>query len=494
MAKKSETLRQREQAQRDLLELKKMQMGQIDPASLPKEEPIVPKTLEEKKQNFLYYHKYKVIVAVAVAAVLSFLIYSGVTATKYDAKTAIFCYRFLTTDQASAIGAYLENYYPDMNENGKVDIQAVDCSFDPDQSSPDHTNTMLTKIQAMLVAESDTLLYLLDEKTLAYMNTISDNLELFEAKNTVELGHSFYEATGLKAEEGEKLYLCLRTVGGTVLEQNKKVKPQLAAAEKVLEQVRAENEDTVAASGHRGHVLLSSRSLGTVKRLVGDVDLLVFLVNDKNSSWDDKAKADYDKVHRSAVEALEAEAAQRGVGLDIKTKYQSLTLNRVCGDPEWNWIKAAIKKLGVSSLAEYQQNYLKKNDGCNTAPVIFVLNKEVRSFTYSASKEYPDFDECSSIGKSDGKFHRFTIEHELLHQFGAEDFYYPADVKALAEEHLDQSIMLNGFKIDPVTEYIIGWNGRLSLAADKFLKATAHHTNESIEAALDAEWGDALKN
>ena len=122
MAKKSETLRQREQAQRDLLELKKMQMGQIDPASLPKEEPIVPKTLEEKKQNFLYYHKYKVIVAVAVAAVLSFLIYSGVTATKYDAKTAIFCYRFMTTDQASAIGAYLENYYPDMNENGKVDV------------------------------------------------------------------------------------------------------------------------------------------------------------------------------------------------------------------------------------------------------------------------------------------------------------------------------------------------------------------------------------
>ncbi len=241
MAKKSETLRQREQAQRDLLELKKMQMGQIDPATLPKEEPIVPKTLEEKKENFLYYHKYKVIAAVAVAAVLSFLIYSGVTAVKYDAKTAVFCYRFLGTDQVEAIGNYLEGFYPDINENGKVDVQAVDCSFDPDKSTPDHTNTMLSKIQAMLVAETDTLLYLLDGKTMAYLNTISDDLELFEAKNTVELGHSFYEATGIKQEEDEKLYLCLRTVGGTVLEKNKKVKPQLAAAEKVLEQVRAEN-------------------------------------------------------------------------------------------------------------------------------------------------------------------------------------------------------------------------------------------------------------
>ena len=51
--KKSETLKQREKAQKDLLELKKMKMGQLDPSSLDDSDKVItPKTLDEKCDNF----------------------------------------------------------------------------------------------------------------------------------------------------------------------------------------------------------------------------------------------------------------------------------------------------------------------------------------------------------------------------------------------------------------------------------------------------------
>ena len=77
MSKKSETLRQREKAQKDLLELKKMQRGEISPETLKDDhKKIVPKTLDEKCENFLFYHKYKLMFAAVAAVVLTIIIIS----------------------------------------------------------------------------------------------------------------------------------------------------------------------------------------------------------------------------------------------------------------------------------------------------------------------------------------------------------------------------------------------------------------------------------
>ena len=89
--KKSETLKQREKAQKDLLELKKMQMGQLDPSMLNDDDKkIVPKTLDEKADNFFYHNKAKLIVLGFLAIVLTVLIMSCVTRTDYDATVTIY--------------------------------------------------------------------------------------------------------------------------------------------------------------------------------------------------------------------------------------------------------------------------------------------------------------------------------------------------------------------------------------------------------------------
>ena len=68
---KSDTLKQRAKAQKDLLELKKMQAGQLDPALLNDDDKkLVPKTLDEKADNFFYHNKVKLIVLGFLAVVL----------------------------------------------------------------------------------------------------------------------------------------------------------------------------------------------------------------------------------------------------------------------------------------------------------------------------------------------------------------------------------------------------------------------------------------
>ena len=56
-----------------------------------------------------------------------------------------------------------------------------------------------------------------------------------------------------------------------------------------------------------------------------------------------------------------------------------------------------------------------------------------------------------------------TIAHELLHLFGAEDFYYPASRETLAEEYYPTDIMLCAmpdlpyFTLGAYTAYTLGW-------------------------------------
>ena len=92
------------------------------------------------------------------------------------------------------------------------------------------------------------------------------------------------------------------------------------------------------------------------------------------------------------------------------------------------------------------------------------------------------------VGRDRCGFTSFTIEHELLHQFGAVDLYYPKEVVEIAKLFLPKSIMNDGYEIDPLTEYLIGWKESLSYNAALFLARTQHFTVEYINQAIADEW------
>ena len=222
MAKKSETLRQREKAQKDLLELKKMQRGDINPETLRDDhKKITPRTFAEKRENFLFYHKYKVLAVLMAVIVLAIVIHSYVSTPDYDATLTIYCYEFVGDKDIEDIDKWIESYFPDANGNGKVDVLTTDCSFGPDTTLAETVNQRQLKIQSILL-EEDSLLFILDDESLKYLNSITESFTLFKEENIVELGENFY--TSISGEQStltsdKKRYICLRTVDGTAVEK-----------------------------------------------------------------------------------------------------------------------------------------------------------------------------------------------------------------------------------------------------------------------------------
>ncbi len=237
MAKKSETLTQRQKAQRDLIELKKMQAGQMEPGPKPSEEAVEPKTFKEKVQNFFYHYKLAVIAGVFAAVVLGVLIGNLVTRVNYDAKVVVFSYDAGYNLYSTTIADYFEELYEDVNGNGEVDVAVIECSVSPNDA-PDFRTAKLTKLNTMLTVDADTLLFLMDEESIKHF---TDNLdvELFNEENIVHLGDDFYKAIAIE-DSGvpeTKLFVAMREVEGTAIEG--KDQKALEAAKKVLSTLRA---------------------------------------------------------------------------------------------------------------------------------------------------------------------------------------------------------------------------------------------------------------
>ena len=237
MAKKSETLSQRAKAQRDIIELKKMQAGQLDPGPKPSEVAVAPKTFKEKKDNFLYHYKYLVILAAFLVVVGIVVGVDLATKIRYDSKVVVFSYDPIISICNNQIADYFEEFYPDVNGNGKVEIAAIDCTFDPEDKNFENRTAKQAKLQTALTTERDALIYILDDRTIEYFKTVNQNIEIFKAENIVELGEDFYKFIGL-SDTGykTKLYAALRTVDGTLLEG--KDKTALDSAKNVMQSLK----------------------------------------------------------------------------------------------------------------------------------------------------------------------------------------------------------------------------------------------------------------
>ncbi len=238
---KSDTLKQRQKAQKDLLELKKMKAGMLDTEHLKDDDKkIVPKTLEEKADNFFYHHKFKVILGSFIAIVLTILIVSCATRIDYDTKITIYCYEYVDTKTADATARWFEEFYPDANGNGKSQVLCVECSFADNGTELQETITQKQQKIMTILSDPEALLFILDEKSIEYLNSVSEEGILFPKRNIVELPAEYYQALGddgYSAQNAEKKrYLCLRNIEDFLVEE--KAKENFAAAKEVLNKVK----------------------------------------------------------------------------------------------------------------------------------------------------------------------------------------------------------------------------------------------------------------
>lgn len=245
-------------------------------------------------------------------------------------------------------------------------------------------------------------------------------------------------------------------------------------------------------SKYANHILLDSRRRGETKVLAGDVMVIVVFVNDPVSRWTERAKKDFCWNYFSAMKKIEAAARPYGVKLKLMNAFDEVELTMNCTmDNISAWTTQVVSKKGHTSIQSMQKDY-KRLYNSDETPIVFAFNRKFRSYAQSADAMHPYGNEFC-VASLDGS--EKTIIHELLHQFGAEDLYYPEQIRAVADRYFPHSVMGGsvGDEIDPLTAYLIGWRENIDARVEKVLELTKHITYAHIQAELDQIWKNSRK-
>ena len=146
----------------------------------------------------------------------------------------LFSYRLVIDEQSEKIADYLSEFAEDVNGDGEINVQVINCSFEENGGSMQYSRTMMTKMQAIISGDENALLFITDESAAAYLNKISE--DGFLEGEPLPLGEAFYEkVTGGKPEIlPEGLGISRRRVSDTVIESKKGTAKQYKAAKKLL--------------------------------------------------------------------------------------------------------------------------------------------------------------------------------------------------------------------------------------------------------------------
>ncbi len=238
-----------------------------------------------------------------------------------------------------------------------------------------------------------------------------------------------------------------------------------------------------------GHFMFNYKNRGACKTLVGEVTLYFFMVNDPDSRWDEGSLQTFKGVCSTAIKSLERQAGEYGARLNIKYAFDSVTTDDTIGFGSWRAVIGdALGKYSFESVDEFQAFYEKKyslDDSC----IILAFNKKIRGFASVTTEGYADLGECCVVGKNPSQFRHTSIMHEVLHQFGAKDYYYPELLKDSAKLHIGDSVMMTAGceRIDPLTAYLVGWTNEIDSASEYFLRVTSHYTQKDIDEVIRAE-------
>ncbi len=226
------------------------------------------------------------------------------------------------------------------------------------------------------------------------------------------------------------------------------------------------------------HQLLTSKGKGIANALVGKTAMILFFVSDSVSRWNDSAKSRFSKTHASAMNTVIKAAQKYSVSLTIDTIAEEVTLPYACdndlksGDSD-KWISAITDRFNKKYFRGYKYHFTEKL-GYDQVAIAFVFNRDFRA--YAGSDERLNAvctTECSVLCCSSSER---TILHELFHQFGAADLYYPDDVVKAVRKYNYLSLMGygSGIHIDSLTAYLIGWSDEIDETTVALLEDTKH--------------------
>ena len=224
----------------------------------------------------------------------------------------------------------------------------------------------------------------------------------------------------------------------------------------------------------KNHYYLGTRNTGPSRTLKGDVVLIHILINDMMSNWMYPMHVmEYQNAANNMAAKMMRDAAASGTHLMIRSVFCQVNLPMVV-DMSGAFIPYIFGSMGHMNAASMQYQY-ESMYRCDEAPIIMAVNRPMRNFaSLNNDRSYMRQDEFSVIFRSEnGMFESRVIEHELFHQFGGVDYYYPQITVRAAQRYFPYSIMYQGGPdVDDLTRYLVGWTDTLTPTAIAFLKET----------------------
>ena len=231
---------------------------------------------------------------------------------------------------------------------------------------------------------------------------------------------------------------------------------------------------------------LASRGKGASKRLRGRVVLLSCFLQRGGRPFSEDAKRNYYAALRDATLWLEEEAKKFRVPLTLESMHFDIPVAKDATPRDgFRLVKDFLRSATVKEAQEYYEKRL----GADETPFLLVFDEEGRSFAFEEAVGLAAEDELSVVFRKKDGYSSFTVIHELLHQFGAQDLYFPAAVRERAERYFQNSIMgIGKQEMDDLTAYLIGWKDTVSAATYWFLKDTLWLDAKGWCDACSEEW------
>lgn len=234
--KRNEIMEEQRKAREEYIKLKKMQQGELQPQAKPSELAVTPKTFKEKLNNFWYHYKIHTILASFLIVVLAVSVTQCARRPKYDLEILYFAYKPAIDAQTLSMGDYFQKFAEDVNGDGEVNINVINCSVNDSNKDPSRF-TMFSKVQAILASEETVSVYVVDQKAMEYFDDALD-ISIFKEKPT-PLGDEFYEKTAIANYTLPKdLSVGLRAIKGTTFENKEKAVQAHKAGEKFIEKIK----------------------------------------------------------------------------------------------------------------------------------------------------------------------------------------------------------------------------------------------------------------
>ena len=253
-----------------------------------------------------------------------------------------------------------------------------------------------------------------------------------------------------------------------------------------------DTSDNSDISRYNGHFALAGKHKGCCNQLLGNVVIVSFLVHEEKSAWKKQDIQVFEQVLKKVADILEKESGFSKNKLNIAYAFDALPVQVKFDRDDYSQIVSkVITRYGdYKSVAEYQTHYKKKFKR-DEAPLVFAVHRDFRSFakmeSSASTEEYlKNSDELSFVSYSDDVDSCVkTLIHEILHQFGAIDYYVHDEVKNVANRLFPGSIMTSGLNIsvDPLTRYLIGWDDTPDDVVFEFLESTKNITEDDIREA-----------